>query len=70
MGSLLTPEEIIEDFKSFYFDTALSSHETTLAFMKAFAGEDRILFGTDFPGIAVPFCHCWNGSHRSCGSQL
>ncbi len=50
MGCPLTHEEILEDFKSFYFDTALSSHATTLAAMKSFVGGDRILFGTDFPG--------------------
>ena len=50
MGCPLTHEEILEDFKSFYFDTALSSQETTLTAMKSFVGPDRILFGTDFPG--------------------
>ncbi|KAI0723270.1 hypothetical protein C8Q76DRAFT_794228 [Earliella scabrosa] len=74
MGSPLTPEEIIEDFKSFYFDTALSSHETTLAFMKAFAGEDRILFGTDFPAVSTEMVE-WYTKHTeafyaSDGEQL
>ena len=54
MGCPLTCEEILEDFKSFYFDTALSTHETTLAAMQTFVGPDRILFGSDFPG-AAPF---------------
>lgn len=50
MGSPLTPEEILEDFKTFYFDTALSASEDTLGIMKSFAGPGRLLFGTDFPG--------------------
>ena len=52
MGCPLSHEEILEDFKSFYFDTALSTHETTLAAMQTFVGPDRILFGSDFPGAA------------------
>ena len=61
MGCSLTHEEILEDFKSFYFDTALSSQETTLTAMKSFVGPDRILFGTDFPGAGrLGFClACW-----------
>ncbi|KAE9410637.1 hypothetical protein BT96DRAFT_912768 [Gymnopus androsaceus JB14] len=31
MGCPLTPEEIISDFKTFYFDTALGAHEITLS---------------------------------------
>jgi len=51
MGCPLTPEEIIEDFKSFYYETALSAHETTLTAMSTLVPSDRLLFGTDFPGI-------------------
>ena len=50
MGCPLTKDEILEDFRSFYFDTALSSSETTLAAMKTFTNEKHILYGTDFPG--------------------
>lgn len=50
MGCALTAEEILEDFKSFYFETALSAHETNLAAMEKFVTPDKILFGTDFPG--------------------
>ncbi|CAK5275520.1 unnamed protein product [Mycena citricolor] len=49
MGCALSPEDIMEDFQSFYFDTALSSHESTLEFMSSFTSQDRIVFGTDFP---------------------
>ncbi|KAF8897608.1 hypothetical protein BD779DRAFT_1608161 [Infundibulicybe gibba] len=51
MGCSLTPEEIMEDFKSFYYETALSAHEITLAAMDPFVGSNRILFGTDFPAV-------------------
>ncbi|KAJ6539420.1 hypothetical protein B0H19DRAFT_1178948 [Mycena capillaripes] len=50
MGCNLSPDEILEDFKSFYYDTALSAHESTLSAMETFVSPDRILFGTDFPG--------------------
>lgn len=50
MGCPLTPAEIIEDFKSFYYETALSAHETTLTAMVTFVPLNRLLFGTDFPG--------------------
>lgn len=41
--------EFIEDAKSFYFDTALSSAPTTLDLLSRFAKPDHILFGSDFP---------------------
>ncbi|KAJ4478211.1 hypothetical protein J3R30DRAFT_3372244 [Lentinula aciculospora] len=51
MGCPLSPEEILEDFKSFYFDTALSAHETTLTAIQSFISPDHLLFGTDFPAV-------------------
>ncbi|OJT04153.1 2-amino-3-carboxymuconate-6-semialdehyde decarboxylase [Trametes pubescens] len=53
MGCSLSPDEILEDFKTFYYDTALSSHETTLAAMRAFVNDSHLLFGTDFPAVSV-----------------
>ncbi|KAG1907112.1 uncharacterized protein F5891DRAFT_1161210 [Suillus fuscotomentosus] len=53
MGCPLTPDEIIEDFKSFYFETALSAHETTLTAMATFVPSDHLLFGTDFPAVSI-----------------
>lgn len=53
MGCPLSPEEILEDFKSFYFDTALSAHETTLTAIQSFITPDHLLFGTDFPGEVI-----------------
>ncbi|KZT74352.1 amidohydrolase 2 [Daedalea quercina L-15889] len=52
MGSLLTPEEILADFKTFYVDTALTAYETTLQTAKNFLPPDHVLFGTDFPAIS------------------
>ncbi|KAG1755621.1 hypothetical protein EDB19DRAFT_418964 [Suillus lakei] len=53
MGCPLTPGEIIEDFKSFYYETALSAHETTLTAMATLVPTDRLLFGTDFPAVST-----------------
>jgi len=52
MGSGLTPDDILDDFKTFYYDTALSSHETTLTAMQSFVGPGRLVFGTDFPAVS------------------
>ncbi|KAL1946844.1 hypothetical protein VTO73DRAFT_14948 [Trametes versicolor] len=53
MGCALSPDEILADFRTFYYDTALSSHETTLAAMRAFVDDSQLLFGTDFPAVSV-----------------
>lgn len=56
MGSSLTPEEILADFKTFYVDTALAAYETTLATAKKFLPPEHVVFGTDFPGDACRSC--------------
>jgi predicted TIM-barrel fold metal-dependent hydrolase len=43
------PADILAGFQRFYFDTALSSGPAALPTLKAFAGSDHILFGSDFP---------------------
>lgn len=43
------PEAIIDTFKRFYFDTALSSGPAALPSLHAFAGASHILYGSDFP---------------------
>jgi predicted TIM-barrel fold metal-dependent hydrolase len=43
------PVDILKSFQRFYFDTALSSGPAALPSLKAFAQQDRILFGTDYP---------------------
>ncbi|KAG7096875.1 hypothetical protein E1B28_004281 [Marasmius oreades] len=53
MGCPLTPNEIMDDFKTFYYETALSAHEVTLSAMQSFVSHDRILFGTDFPAVST-----------------
>lgn len=50
MGCGLSPEEILDDFKTFYYETALSAYEVNLIAMENFVEHDHILFGTDFPG--------------------
>ena len=52
LGCELTPEEIIADFRTFYFETALSGFETNLVALENFVPPERILFGTDFPAVS------------------
>ena len=40
---------VLEDLASFYFDTAMSGSPTVLPSLIAFAGIERVLFGTDWP---------------------
>lgn len=51
LGCELSPEEIIADFRTFYFETALSGFETNLVALESFVPTDQILFGTDFPAV-------------------
>jgi len=53
LGCGLTPEEIIADFRTFYFETALSGFETNLIALENFVPPEQILFGTDFPAISL-----------------
>ncbi|KAF9464479.1 hypothetical protein BDZ94DRAFT_497608 [Collybia nuda] len=53
MGCVLSPTEIMEDFKDFYYDTALSAYNATLASLETLVGPDHILFGTDFPAVST-----------------
>jgi predicted TIM-barrel fold metal-dependent hydrolase len=43
------PAEILTDLHRFYFDTALSSSPAALPSLIAFAGSERVLYGSDFP---------------------
>ncbi|RAL13371.1 amidohydrolase family protein [Aspergillus homomorphus CBS 101889] len=45
----LSRDEILETAREFYFDTAISANEVTLAALTTFAKEGHILFGSDFP---------------------
>ena len=50
MGNELSPEECLEDFGSFYVETALCGHGSTIQLVEDVLGRSKILFGTDFPG--------------------
>ncbi|TFK29411.1 amidohydrolase 2 [Coprinopsis marcescibilis] len=52
MGCNLTPNEMLDDFKTFYFETALSAYGPNLQSIEAFALPDHLLFGTDLPAIS------------------
>lgn len=47
-------ERFIEDARSFYFDTALSSAPLTLSLLKEFARPGHVLFGSDYPYAPTP----------------
>ncbi|UZJ56259.1 hypothetical protein CBS101457_005579 [Exobasidium rhododendri] len=49
----LSVDEILEDFKSFYYETALSGYDVNLAALTKFVAKDHILFGTDIPAVTV-----------------
>jgi predicted TIM-barrel fold metal-dependent hydrolase len=42
-------DEVLEDFRSFYFDTALSGSPAALPSLLAFAKPGHVLFGSDWP---------------------
>lgn len=44
-----SPADVLDDFSSFYFDTALSSSAAALPTLLAFAKPGHITFGSDFP---------------------
>ncbi|KAL3255841.1 hypothetical protein ABHI18_008022, partial [Aspergillus niger] len=43
------PNEMVEDFKSFYFDLALSSSPAVLTLLLSLVPHDHIVYGSDFP---------------------
>jgi predicted TIM-barrel fold metal-dependent hydrolase len=48
-----SPADILDDFSSFYFDTALSSSAAALPTLLAFAKAGHITFGSDWPFAPV-----------------
>ena len=48
------PQEILADFRSFYYDTALSSSTPQLQALLEFADPSKILFGSDVPYAPCP----------------
>ena len=55
------PADILSSFQRFYFDTALSSSPAALPSLKAFAGSNRILFGSDFPYVSAGIVASFTG---------
>jgi predicted TIM-barrel fold metal-dependent hydrolase len=49
-----SPVDSLDDFSSFYFDTALSSSAAALPTLLAFAKPGHITFGSDWPFAPVP----------------
>jgi predicted TIM-barrel fold metal-dependent hydrolase len=45
----VTPDEIVSDFKHFYFDTTAVSHPHAIDALLAIAPKDRLLYGSDHP---------------------
>lgn len=54
----VTAETMMEDMRSFWFDTALSSSPSALPSLLAFADPGRITYGSDFP--FAPSSHHFN----------
>jgi predicted TIM-barrel fold metal-dependent hydrolase len=48
------PADLLESFRSFYFDTALSSSPVLLRALQSFALPAHILYGSDFPYTPAP----------------
>lgn len=49
-----SPTDALDDFRSFYFDTALSSSPAALPTLLAFAAPGHITFGSDWPFAPLP----------------
>ncbi|MFE0678240.1 amidohydrolase family protein [Streptomyces sp. NPDC058867] len=49
-----SPLDTLEDFRGFYFDTALSSSPAALPTLLAFARPGHVLFGSDWPFAPAP----------------
>lgn len=49
-----SPADSLNDFKSFYFDTALSSSAAALPTLLAFAQPGHVTFGSDWPFAPLP----------------
>ncbi|MCF6385630.1 amidohydrolase [Mycobacterium sp. MBM] len=54
----LSADEILADFTTFYYETALSGFETNLVALENFVPMSQILFGTDFPAVS-PSAAAW-----------
>jgi 6-methylsalicylate decarboxylase len=52
-----SPLEVLEDLRSFYFDTALSGSPAALPSLLAFARPEHVLFGSDWPFAPATAVH-------------
>ena len=64
----LSPAEVVEQFQTFYFDTALSAGTAALPTVLAFARPGHLVFGTDWPFAPQPVVdHFTAGLHQYAG---
>ena len=56
-----TPADVLDDLRSFYFDTALSGSPAALPSLLAFAKPGRVLFGSDWPYAPAPVVSYFTG---------
>ena len=55
------PAEVLDDFASFYFDTALSGSPAALPSLLAFAKPGHVFFGSDWPYAPAPLVGYFTG---------
>lgn len=56
-----SPDDVLDDLRSFYFDTALSGSPAALPTLLAFAKPGRVLFGSDWPYAPAPVVSYFTG---------
>ena len=56
-----SPADILEDLRSFHFDTALSGSPAALPSLLAFAKPGHVLFGSDWPYAPAPAVSYFTG---------
>jgi predicted TIM-barrel fold metal-dependent hydrolase len=62
------PSEILEEMRSFYFDTALSGSPAALPSLLAFAKPGHVLFGSDWPYAPAPAVSHFTGQLDAYGA--
>jgi hypothetical protein len=67
------PLDVLDDFRGFYFDTALSSSPAALLTLLAFARLGHVLFGSDWPSAPTTagqyFATGRSWASRTCGPR-
>ena len=53
-GSSWDPEDVMQELRRFYFDTAQASTGVNLPSLLSFTSADKVLFGSDFPHVSRP----------------